>query len=103
VPGAAAGSAAIARRRKPLSPASHLLTTIRKFCRLLTEACLLITSLERLETVQIVSAMQFGADPSFGGQKVQTVQVVEKQAPGANFVVMTRSFDAVLSPGRADR
>jgi hypothetical protein len=47
--------------------------------------------------------MQFGADPSFGGQKVQTVQVVEKQAPGANFVEMTRSFDAVLSPGRADR
>jgi hypothetical protein len=47
--------------------------------------------------------MQFGADPSFGGQKVQTGQVVEKQAPGANFFLITHSFNAVLSRGRADR
>jgi hypothetical protein len=86
VPGAAAGSAAIARQRKPLSPANRLGPKGKKSCRLLTEACLLITSLGRLETVQIV-------------QKVLTVQVVEKQAPGANFVLMAESFDAVLSRG----
>jgi hypothetical protein len=38
-----------------------------------------VTSLPRLEIVQVVSAMRFAADPSFGGQEVQTVQVVEQQ------------------------
>jgi hypothetical protein len=31
--------------------------------------------------------MRFGADPSFGGQKVQTVQVVEKQALASKIIL----------------
>jgi hypothetical protein len=47
--------------------------------------------------------MQFGADPSFGGQKIQTVQVVEKQAPGANTFLITYSFNALLPRRGVDR
>jgi hypothetical protein len=30
--------------------------------------------IKNVQDVQVVSAKQFGADPSFGGQKVQTVK-----------------------------